>query len=131
MTKEQNSTINLIVPISRDQLNVPAGDRRGGQEHGAIEYVRKLFVKPVDAEAFAERLSDSISSTAAIMQRTFAERLGGYEIEQITLSLAVTAEGDIGIATAGVEASVSVSLKRKDNGTQKGKSVPRRSKRSS
>jgi hypothetical protein len=90
-----------------------------------------LFVKPVDAEAFAERLSGSISGTAAIMQRTFAERLGGYEVEQITLSLAVTAEGDIGIATAGVEASVSVSLKRKDNATQKGKSVPRRSKRSS
>jgi pyridoxine 5'-phosphate synthase PdxJ len=114
MTSEMNPNIYLIVPNQQSQAITTSGDRMGGQEHGLIESARKLLAKPVDAGAFAERLSSSISNAAVVMERAFTERLGGYAIEDITLSLAVTSEGDIGIATAGVEASVSVTLKRKD-----------------
>jgi hypothetical protein len=38
--------------------------------------------------------------------------LGAFSVEAVKISLAVSAEGDIGIASAGVQASVEVTLNR-------------------
>ena len=111
MAQLDKGTILLIAP-EQGEVCVSGKDRLGGQEHGAIEWTRRLVAKPADVDQFAERLSTSISNAANILQEALGGKVGGYSVEEIAVSLAVTADGNIGIATAGVEASVEVTLKR-------------------
>jgi len=102
-----------------DVVEEPPADRGGGEEHGRIgEAVHKFIgravhITPIDPEIFAEKLSASLSHAAAAIQQKVATTFGSLTLDEITVSLAITADGDIGIATAGLEASIDVTFKRK------------------
>jgi hypothetical protein len=66
-----------------------------------------LEAKPVEANTFVDNLLTPITRAMEAMQTKFK----GLTIEEIKISLAVTAEGNIGIASAGVESSIEVTLK--------------------
>ncbi len=51
--------------------------------------------------------------SAQLFKDAIVNTVGDFDVDEVTLSLAITAEGDIGIATAGVEGSISVVFRRK------------------
>ena len=109
MTQPSDS-IYLICPASQGPVPV---DRQGGESHGALATATNYVMK----EAKIDQISSSLSAQALSLSAKLGESLGrdlaDYSVDEICLSLAVTVEGGIGIATAGVQGSVSLVLKRK------------------
>jgi hypothetical protein len=105
--------ILIIRPVAPSALPQPEGDRLGGKEHGAIARILGLEAKPIDSDVFSDRLCESIASAAHAVQSKVTSTLGKFSLEEIKISLAVTAEGHIGIASTGVEASIEVTLKQR------------------
>ena len=102
--------INLIYLESPD-ATIPV-DRGGGETHGMIKGVVKRVTRAIPYEDFATELEKVMGQVQAAARSLRAE-VEGYEADEISIGLAVSGEGDIGVATAGVEASIEVTFKRK------------------
>jgi hypothetical protein len=108
--------VEAVVPAPEIQLPV---DREGAEEHGRVREAIKALVgratkiESIDPEVFAERLSTSVADAAKAVQAKIFATIGQFSVEEVAISLAVTAEGDIGIASAGMKASIEVTLKRR------------------
>lgn len=89
-----------------------SGDRLGGEAHGVVTTTLTKIAKNIPIENFSEKFIEIIDKVKVIAEN-LKVGVGGYEAEEITIGLAVTGEGNIGIATAGVEASIEVCLRRK------------------
>jgi hypothetical protein len=89
-------------------------DRAGGElQTGAFGgiFSRKSERTLEDMKNDIAKLSDQVSAIAAALQ----EKQGGkFSVASIEIGLAISAEGSIGIATAGVEASISLTLERNE-----------------
>jgi len=108
--EQQNDTIMLIVAGS------PAAeytDREGGSQHTSL--IGKLFSheKPVDFSKVKQNLDSCIAQVSNVLSDLKKKAIDGWELESVSISLAVSAEGSIGVATAGVEAGIEVSFKPK------------------
>jgi Trypsin-co-occurring domain 1 len=102
--------IKLIVPGS--PTNLSGTDRLGGETHSLRERIAEWFC---EVEMPAEKLSQQLENIMTIVQTVSAslnDQVGQYSADQITIGLAITGEGSIGVATAGVEASIEVTFKR-------------------
>ena len=111
-----SNALKIIVPVRRPQVQRPIqADREGGEEHGGVEVISLNLsgyeASPVEAESFLDRLMEPIDKAMRAVERTFKD----FRLHEITISLAVTAEGDIGIASAGVESSIEVTFQRKES----------------
>jgi len=107
-------------PQKQVALIVPSGpsstvhDDEGGElQTGA--FARLLGYAKVEKsldemKADIAKLSDTVSVIASAMQ---TKQATGFEVKSIEIGLAINAEGSIGVATAGVEASITVTLERK------------------
>jgi hypothetical protein len=106
-----SSQLLLIVPKTAPQLPNETQDRERGIPQGYAELtvlnLSGLETRPVEADSFVEKLLTPISNAMHAMETKFK----GLTIERIKISLAVTAEGEIGIASAGVKSSIEVMLK--------------------
>jgi hypothetical protein len=107
----KKDTILIIRPVGPSIPPEQQGDRLGGKEHGVITRILGLEAKPIDSAVFSDQLCESIASAANAVQSKVIKTLGKFSLEEIKISLAVTAEGHIGIASTGVEASIEVTLK--------------------
>jgi hypothetical protein len=88
-------------------------DRLGGQTHGVVSHaLAKAAEIDVPTERFASQLQSVIGMVQGVSDR-LKDRVGSYSAEEITIGLAISGEGSIGVATAGVEASIEVTLKRR------------------
>lgn len=108
----------LIVPADNvarksGQLLVDMTDREGGKQHGGLTLLN-LNAVPTEAKAvkvktdkFVEKVLKPISSAMGAVQDKFQ----ALAVDEIKLSLAVSAEGDIGVASAGVETSLEITFK--------------------
>src|SRR5271166_4474968 len=101
----------LIVPRAPQRAPVEADDREGAIAHGGA-YITTLNLsgleaKPIETGAFVDKLLTPITGAMRAIEAKFE----GLAIEEIKISLAVTAEGDIGVASAGVESSIEITLK--------------------
>lgn len=104
----------VVAPAGRSAVDDEGTDRLGGVGHGAAERAVKA-VKSVSWEDFASQLRRIVSQTKLITEQVEAG-IGAYEAREIAIGLAVTGEGTIGVATVGVEASISVTLRRRSSG---------------
>lgn len=104
------NTIKLIITDAPP----PSGteDRLGGKTHGDIRRAVARATLDVSADEFATQLEAVISVVQTIAGR-LKTQVAEYSADEITIGLAVSGEGSIGVATAGVEASIQVSLKRR------------------
>lgn len=102
----------LIVPKTpKTDATAEPEDRLGGVPQGlTVLNLSGLEPKPIEARTFVEKVLKPITSAMSAVQDKFK----GLAVEEIKISLAVTAEGDIGIASAGVESSIEVTLKWRD-----------------
>jgi hypothetical protein len=111
--------LKIIVPVRRTQVQerIPS-DREGAEEHGGVEIVSLNLsgyeASPIETDSFLDKLMGPIDRAMHAVERTFHD----FSLHEIKIALAVTAEGDIGIASAGVESSIEVTFQRKDGGDQ-------------
>ncbi|MBL0938313.1 MAG: hypothetical protein IBJ03_05435 [Gemmatimonadaceae bacterium] len=91
---------------------VESEDRLGGVTHGVIAKAIAKTALEIPADQFAAQLEVVIGAVQAIAGRVKAE-VAEYGVDEITIGIAVTGEGSVGVATAGVEASIEVRLKRR------------------
>jgi hypothetical protein len=90
-------------------------DRQGAEEHGGADLtvlnLSGFEAKPMDTSNFADKLLGPISSAFEAVEKAFR----GTYVDEIKRSLAITAEGNIGVASAGVESSIEVTFKWREN----------------
>jgi hypothetical protein len=105
----RRARLTLIVPDAQIAPEETV-DRGGGRRHSLGGRARKLVAKVVDEEAFRDSLSRTLDQVVGLFEEIGARAVEGWKVEQISVSLGVSAEGSIGIATAGAETSIEVSF---------------------
>jgi hypothetical protein len=103
------NSLPLIV-MSTPPIQAPV-DRGGGETHGVISRAVAEVSRSIPYDEFSLQLESVIGSVQAVADRLRAN-VAEYSAEEITIGLAVSGEGTIGVATVGVEASIQVTLKR-------------------
>lgn len=115
--QKPSQALLLISPAPPSVAVGSSADRLGGVEHGRIRdataalLARAVHIENIEPAAFANRLSGAVEQTAQAIRLKVASTIGDFRVEEIKLSFAVSAEGHIGVATAGMEASIEVTLK--------------------
>jgi hypothetical protein len=89
-------------------------DRAGGQSHGLIPSVVDGVARKIDSEQFLRQVEEAVEKVRAIAER-IKGRAGEFEADEITIGLAVSGEGSVGVATVGAEASIEITFKRNRN----------------
>jgi hypothetical protein len=69
--------------------------------------------KTIDIDTLKKNLDDTLSGVSQLFSDLQQKAVAGWELEVVTVSLSISAEGSIGIATAGVEAGIEVSFRPK------------------
>jgi hypothetical protein len=102
--------IKLIITGEKEEEG-PMMDRGDGVTHGLNDYIKK---KVQDIEIDVDKLKDNIEHTVKNIESvliglkdTVSEQ---WKLDGITIGLCITAEGSVGIASAGVETSIEVSF---------------------
>ncbi|QHE87604.1 Pepco domain-containing protein [Hydrogenophaga sp. BPS33] len=83
-------------------------DRLGGKTHGLVD--RLANTVEVDAEKLRKNLEEAITKLDGALAKLPQAVSKNWKIENISVGLSVSAEGSVGIATAGVEASIEVTF---------------------
>jgi hypothetical protein len=76
-------------------------------------FMLRAMAKPLDFSKAKENFKKSIENINELLRDVKKEAVEGWEMEGVKVSLAISAEGSIGIATAGVEASFEITFKSK------------------
>ena len=106
------STLTLIVP---GEVAVGDAERKPEDfEEHAIPVIGRLFhgSKEVDIGKLQASLEKAQDQIDALLKKVRKSTVSGYRLSSIEVSLAISAEGSIGVASAGVEASLSLSFER-------------------
>ena len=93
-----------------------AGVADGVEEHGPSEWVQRVLVKRKSVDLGRVKADlDKIQAQARHLLGSLSIReLGGMRLEGVQLSLGITAEGSLGIVTAGVEAAIDLTYRQVD-----------------
>ena len=87
-------------------------DRGGGKTH-SLPGLLKTVSRTV--EISPEDLRNNIDKCLQQMKQVFANLKGptidGWSVESISVGLSISAEGSVGVATAGMEASIEIGFK--------------------
>ncbi|MVM36536.1 hypothetical protein GO730_00750 [Spirosoma sp. HMF3257] len=86
-------------------------DRGHDEKQGVIPNLVNSVVNNIDADHFIDQVEGIATKVQAIAER-MKGRVSEFEVDEITISLAISADGSIGIATVGAEASIEISFKR-------------------
>ncbi len=103
-------TITLLVsdPSSGDGGHE---DRASGETRALKGLWRSSTTRSaVSFDQFKSRLTETISQIDELFDEVGSRISETWEIDTVTVSLGVSAEGSIGIATTGVEASIEISI---------------------
>jgi len=112
---EQRNEISLIIP-EMVVTTVTSTDRAGGETHGIGSYIgeriRRWISKGVPENVLRPNLQACIEQLGGLLEHAQEKPLPGWGLEEISVSLAISAEGSVGIATAGAETSIEVTFRR-------------------
>lgn len=102
--------IVLIVPAG---VSTSANDRFGGVAQGGVAAGVANVIATISPDVFNQALAviaGQLSAATAAMHGA----VHGFEVSEISVALAVSADGSIGIATAGVQGSIEITLRKPD-----------------
>lgn len=107
-----NSTNKIKLIISgQDEREGQMKDRAGGETHGLTEWVQgKAKEVEIDAEKLKTNIRETMKKIDEVLQEVTDDFTGKWKLESISVGLSISAEGSVGIATAGVETSIEVSF---------------------
>ncbi len=99
----------LMVPNSHEPLEL--ANRGSAETYVLKDTVRELVVKRnVDPEKLRLNIEQSMSQVGEILSTVGQNASEAWEIQSLSVGLSINAEGSVGIATAGVEASLEVTF---------------------
>jgi hypothetical protein len=118
---QKKRKITLIVPAEFTGT-YEAEDRAGGETHGLKEIketIKGWFTvdQTIDASEVKKNIKKCLEEVNLLIKDIKYEEVDGWAPEGISVALAISSEGSIGIATAGVEASFEISFSRKKPST--------------
>lgn len=102
---------SITIITTKSSHIITTEDRGGGQEHGIIPNLVNSVVEKIDADHFFDQVEAIAGKVRNITER-LKGRVGEFEADEITISLAVSGDGSVGIATVGAEASIEIKFKR-------------------
>jgi hypothetical protein len=114
----QSSTDGLpLLVVTEEKVQLPVtGPTEEGQyvEQGRVtEFVRRVVRRqPVNLETVKGELSQVEQQVETLMKERQDREVGGMRLHGVEVSLGITAEGSIGLVTAGVEVSVTLVYER-------------------
>jgi hypothetical protein len=92
----------------------PMPDPGGATNHGAFDAVRRLFARDIQD---VRRDFDRVGAQLQQLATSFPATAGNYEVDEFTIDLGFSASGSlVFVAEAGLEATVSITFRRKDAG---------------
>ena len=101
--------INLIVAVPVTAIG-ESTDRGGGETHSLPSILKGTVSRVVEINP--EDLRNNIDKCLQQMKQVFANLKGptidGWSVDHVNIGLTVSAEGSVGVATAGVEASIEI-----------------------
>ncbi|WP_268849163.1 Pepco domain-containing protein [Flavobacterium aestivum] len=100
-----------IITNSTTQLVTP--NRGGGEEQSLTNNAIKKVGQAI--EVSAETIEEQILGILQVFNSTFDKietSASKYKIDEFSLSLAISAEGNIGLVSAGAEATIEVKFKK-------------------
>ncbi len=107
---------NLTIIVPAAAAAVPERTReadKGGEQHGLREAVSRLVgYVPKDTGQLDKKLAETIAQLQEVIGEIEKSSVGSMQLKSVEVGLAVSAEGSIGIATAGVETSITLSFER-------------------
>lgn len=104
------NTISLIVPVGTQEKKGRKADKGGEPQSmfSAVASICRSEPKPAkDMAAELNKITGQIEKLIAVVKTS---PVGDMRLDGIEVGLAISAEGSIGIATAGVEASITLSF---------------------
>jgi len=108
-------TLTLIVPAGAEAAGEAAAKAEDFEEQAIKDWLPFLREqKDVDLtklENGLERVQGQVDDLLGKVKDTNPQ---GFRLKSVEVSLAISAEGSIGVATAGVEASLALSFERSD-----------------
>jgi hypothetical protein len=106
---ESNDKITLIVATTVAAADEEV-DRGGGETHSLRSFFGGTVAKAVEIDP--AKLRADIDKCLGQMKQMFADlkrpTIDGWKVEHINVGLTISAEGSVGVATAGVEASIEI-----------------------
>lgn len=110
--KPSGRGVTLIVPTVEVDTASATHDRGGGEAHGLGSFVRRLTSKTIDEDILQKNVERCMEQLKELLGSVRDHSLEGWEMEELSVSLAISAEGTVGIATAGAEASIEATFRR-------------------
>lgn len=109
MSSDKPKHVLLMVPGSIEILELADGG--DAEPHVLKDAVRELAIeRRVDPEKLRLNIEQSMSQVGEIFS-TAEQKVGElWEIQSVSVGLSINAEGSVGIATAGLKASLQVTL---------------------
>jgi hypothetical protein len=107
--------LTLIVPDESAAAGEPSQRPEDFEEQALPAWVPRVRLhrpKDVDLNKLQEGLDQMQGQIDALLQGVKTSTVAGFRLNSIEISLAISAGGSIGVATAGVEASMSLSFQR-------------------
>ena len=108
-TKQQE--INLVVPESKGAYGfLPSSDEANITFQPAMFRWPGHDTKTIKAGALQKGLDDIQAQIDGVLGKVAQPKVPSFQLKTVDISLAITAEGSVGIATAGVQASLTLSF---------------------
>ncbi|HEV3376450.1 MAG TPA: hypothetical protein VG126_04155 [Thermoleophilaceae bacterium] len=110
-----NSSKKLTLIVADEVLAAdhPESKPEDFEEQGLPGFVKRVRApKDVDLAPFQERLRSVQGQIDELLAAVTPSAVAGFRLNAVQIGLAISAEGSIGVATAGVEASMSLSFER-------------------
>ena len=105
-TKEKIKLIVATTVAAEDEET----DRGGGETHSLRGFFGGTVAKAVEVDP--DKFRADIDKCLAQMKQVLADlkrpSIDGWKVEHINVGLSISAEGSVGVATAGVEASIEI-----------------------
>jgi hypothetical protein len=106
---DKSKYVILMVPSSHETLEL--ADRGIAETHVLKDTVRELVVeRRVDPEKLRLNIEQSIGQVGEIFSTAEQKVSELWEIQSVSVGLTINADGSVGIASAGVKASLEVTF---------------------
>jgi dihydroxyacetone kinase len=120
MTASETATPTTVTLIVADDFATPRGTQaaRGEgvrddfAEHALPFFAKAHKSKEVSLDKLQQALGKAQAEVAALLRGVTNPNVPGFRLNTVEIELSVSAEGSIGIATAGAEASLTLSFER-------------------
>lgn len=111
---DSHNTLTLIVPGEVALTGEPESKPEDFEEQALPQFLTRFVHRPkeVDLDKLQDGLQRVQGQIDELLKSVKTSAVAGYRLSSIEVSLGISAEGSIGVATAGVQASMSLSFER-------------------